>query len=67
MPPKNKWVLIIAWIISIGLALATAVRFFEIPLLSGYTLGHVILYEVLVILTMSGIVLLIYRRGLPDT
>ncbi len=67
MPSLKQWIVIFAWMISIVLALLGIFSFATVEQLNGYQPIHVIIYEIVVILSLTGMFLLIYKKGAPGT
>ncbi|TFF92380.1 hypothetical protein EU545_01165 [Candidatus Thorarchaeota archaeon] len=62
MSPKREWIVILGWIVCIGLALAGASFY---PLADQGPVA-ILAYESVVIFFVTGIALLIYKKGLPE-
>ena len=62
MSPDRNWILIIAAVICVGLAIAGALMY---PL-NARGIFEILLFEISVIVVIFGLFRLIYDRGLPD-
>jgi len=62
MSPDRYWILIIAAVICVGLAIAGGLMY---PL-NACGIFEILLFEISVIIVIFGLIRLIYDRGLPD-